>query len=104
MAQVWAALLSGKLLKQETVQAMFGKLYPMFDAGSFYGLGVMAVEVPAPDGSKDLWLGHLGGTPGASAVVAYSIRDRTVVAAALTGDGSAAAVANLLLRQARQGP
>ena len=104
MAQVWAALLGGKLLKQETVQAMFGKLYPMFDAGSFYGLGVMAVEVPAPDGSKDLWLGHLGGTPGASAVVAYSVRDGTVVAAALTGDGSAAAVANLLLRQARLVP
>lgn len=103
MAQVWAALLGGKLLKQDTVRAMFGKLYPMFDAGSFYGLGVMAVEVPAPDGSKDLWLGHLGGTPGASAIVAYSVRDGTIVAAALTGDGSAAAVANLLLRQVRQG-
>ncbi len=101
MARVWAALLGGKLLKQETVQAMFGKLYPMFDAGSFYGLGVMAVEVPAPDGSKDLWLGHLGGTPGAGAVVAYSVKDGVIVAAALTGDGSSAATANLLLRQVR---
>jgi len=101
MARVWAALLGGKLLKQETVQAMFGKLYPMFDAGSFYGLGVMAVEVPAPDGSKDLWLGHLGGTPGAGAVVAYSVKDGVIVAAALTGDGSAAATANLMLRQVR---
>ncbi|WP_184719195.1 serine hydrolase domain-containing protein [Caulobacter sp.] len=99
MARVWAALLGGKLLKQETVQTMFGKLYPMFDAGSFYGLGVMALEVPAPHGGKDLWLGHLGGTPGASAIVAYSVPQGTVVAAAITGDGSAAAVANLLLRQ-----
>jgi D-alanyl-D-alanine carboxypeptidase len=101
MARVWAALLGGKLLKQETVQAMFGKLYPMFDAGSFYGLGAMAIEVTSPDGSKDLWLGHLGGTPGAGAVVAYSVKDGVIVAAALTGDGSATATANLLLRQVR---
>jgi D-alanyl-D-alanine carboxypeptidase len=101
MARVWVALLGGKLLKQETVQAMFGKLYPMFDAGSFYGLGAMAMEVPQSDGSSSLWLGHLGGTPGASAVVAYSVKDGVIVAAALTGDGSAAATANLLLSQVR---
>lgn len=101
MARVWAALLGGKLLKQETVQAMFGKLYPMADAGAFYGLGAMVVEVPRPDGAKSLWLGHLGGAPGASAVVAYSVGDGVIVAAALTGDGSAAATANLLLRQVR---
>jgi len=101
MARVWAALLGGRLLRQDTVAAMFGRLYPMFDAGSFYGLGVMAVEVPRPDGSTTLWLGHLGGTPGASAVVAYSVKDDAIVAAALTGDGSAAATANLLLAQLR---
>lgn len=101
MAQVWAALLGGKLLKQETVAAMYARLYPMFDAGSFYGLGVMAMEVPEPDGGKSLWLGHLGGTPGASAVVAYSVKDGVVVAVALTGDGSATATANLMLSQLR---
>ncbi|MET3665672.1 serine hydrolase domain-containing protein [Caulobacter sp. 1776] len=101
MARVWAALLGGKLLKQETVTTAFGRLYPMFDGGGFYGLGAMAVEVPESDGSKTLWLGHLGGTPGASAVVAYSVRDGAIVAAALTGDGSATATANLLLRQVR---
>ena len=104
MARVWAALLGGKLLKQETLAAMFGRLYPMFDAGSFYGLGAMAVEVPEADGSRTVWLGHLGGTPGASAVVAYSVRDRAIVAVALTGDGSATATANLLLRQVRSPP
>jgi len=101
MARVWAALLGGKLLKQETLAAMFGRLYPMFDAGSFYGLGAMVVEVPEADGSRSVWLGHLGGTPGASAVVAYSVRDEAIVAVALTGDGSATATANLLLRQLR---
>lgn len=102
MARVWAALLGGKLLKQETLTAMFGQLYPMFDAGGFYGLGAMVIEVPEADGSKSLWLGHLGGTPGASAVVAYSVRDQAIVAAALTGDGSATATANLLLKQLRR--
>jgi D-alanyl-D-alanine carboxypeptidase len=101
MARVWAALLGGKLLKQDTVTTMFARLYPMFDSGSFYGLGVMAIEVPEPDGSKSLWLGHMGGAPGANAVVAYSAKDGAIVAAALTGDGSAAATANLLLRQVR---
>ncbi|WP_158235420.1 serine hydrolase [Caulobacter sp. FWC2] len=101
MARVWAALLGGKLLKQETLTAMFGQLYPMFDASSFYGLGAMVIEVPEADGSKSLWLGHLGGTPGASAVVAYWVRDQAIVAVALTGDGSATATANLLLRQLR---
>lgn len=102
MARVWAALLGGKLLKQEALTAMFGQLYPMFDAGSFYGLGAMVIEVTETDGSKSLWLGHLGGAPGASAVVAYSVRDKAIVAAALTGDGSATATANLLLKQLRR--
>jgi len=35
-------------------------------------------------------------------VVAYSVRDKAIVAAALTGDGSATATANLLLKQIRR--
>ncbi|RSV54034.1 hypothetical protein, partial [Sphingomonas koreensis] len=102
MARGVAGLLGGKLLKQETLTAMFGQLYPMFDSGSFYGLGAMVIEVPEADGSKSLWLGHVGGAPGASAVVAYSVGDNAIVAAALTGDGSATATANLLLKQLRR--
>lgn len=101
MIRFWAALLDGRLLKPETVQTLFAALYPMFDAGTFYGLGVMAFEVPQPDGGKAVWLGHAGGTAGAGAVVFYSPADRTFVAVALTGDGSATATANLLLSQSR---
>jgi D-alanyl-D-alanine carboxypeptidase len=101
MVRFWTALLDGRLLKPETVQAMLSAPYPMFDAGTFYGLGVMAFEVPQPDGAKALWLGHAGGTPGAGAVVFYAPADRTFVAVALTGDGSATATANLLLTQSR---
>lgn len=102
MAMVWAALLDGRLLKQETVAAMFARLYPMFDVATFYGLGAMVIEVPMSHRPWGLWLGHLGGAPGASAVVAYSVKDGAIVAAALTGDGSAAATANLLLGQLRR--
>lgn len=99
MIRFWAALLGGKIVRPETVASMFATLYPMFDAGTFYGLGVMAFDVPERDGGRTTWLGHAGGTPGANAVVAYSIARRAFVAVALTGDGSAPAAAHLLLRQ-----
>ena len=41
---------------------------------------------------------HSGGGPGVRAVVAYAPRQRAFVAVALTGDGSAEAAANLLLK------
>lgn len=98
MARLLAALLGGKLLRPETTAAMLADLYPMFDAGTFYGLGLMLFEVP--DGAATLrWIGHAGGTPGAGAMVAFSPADGAIIAVALTGDGSAAAAANFLLKQ-----
>jgi D-alanyl-D-alanine carboxypeptidase len=101
MVLFWSALLNYRLLAHATTDLMFERLYPMFDAGTFYGLGVMAIEVPQPDGTSSLWLGHFGGTPGAQSVVLYSPADNAFVAVALTGDGSATATANLLLNQLR---
>ncbi|SFM14592.1 serine hydrolase [Variovorax sp. OV329] len=103
MARFWAALMEGRLVPRKTVEAMFGTLYPMFDPGTFYGLGVMAFDVPDKD-RQLLWLGHAGGTPGASAVLAYSPADNAIVAVALTGDGPAVAVANQLLKAVRAAP
>ena len=94
IARFWGALLGGKLLKPATVSKMFGTLYPMFDAGQYYGLGVMVVDVPSSPAQT--WIGHFGGAPGANAVVAYASERRAFVAVALTGDGSAAAAANAL--------
>lgn len=99
MLRFWAALLEGRLLPSAIVAAMFDPLFPMFDPGTFYGLGAMAFEVPGGDGRTTLWLGHAGGAPGASAILAYVPSLDAFVAAALTGDGAATAVANLLLRQ-----
>jgi D-alanyl-D-alanine carboxypeptidase len=98
MVRVWQALLGNKLLKRSTVESMFHILYPMFDPGTWYGLGVTALDVPQPDGTTKLWLGHAGGTPGAGALVVYVPEQRVFVAVALTGSGSAAASVNFLLR------
>jgi D-alanyl-D-alanine carboxypeptidase len=100
MVRFLAAVLGGKLLKPETASAMFAQLYPMFDAGTYYGLGAMLFEVN--DGARsDVWLGHAGGAPGVTAVIAYSPADRTIIAVALTGDGPATAVANGVLKTLR---
>jgi len=97
MIRFWSALLDGRLINPPLTAAMTATLYPMFDKGTFYGLGAMVFDVP--DGNKRLlWIGHAGGTPGASALVAYSPGDHAFVAVALTGDGSAVASANALLK------
>lgn len=101
MARFWVALLSGKLLSAKHTTRLFEHPYPMFDNGTYYGRGAMVYEVPQPDGEPEIWLGHSGGTPGAKAVVAYSPGDAAVVAVALTGDGSAEATVNLLLKALR---
>ncbi|WP_242920997.1 serine hydrolase domain-containing protein [Caulobacter sp. CCUG 60055] len=97
MVRFEQALLDGRLLKAETTRRRFERLYPMFQAGQFYGQGVMLYDVP--DTPRPLyWIGHSGGGPGVRAVVAYAPRQRAFVAVALTGDGSAEAAANLLLK------
>jgi D-alanyl-D-alanine carboxypeptidase len=103
MVRFWSALLAGKLLRPATVKDMFGQLYPMFDPGTWYGLGVMVLDV-TDGGRTDQWLGHAGGGPGASAMLAWSPADKTIVAVALTGDGPAAAVTNGVLKSLRTMP
>lgn len=100
MLRVWHALLGGRLVKADTLRRMFARPYPMFTPVEFYGLGVMVYDVPRADGSPMVWVGHSGGTPGAGAIVAYSLTDRTLVGVAMTGEGTEArapALANLLL-------
>jgi D-alanyl-D-alanine carboxypeptidase len=97
MLRFWHAVLTGKLHSLDTTRRRFQNLYPMFDAGTFYGQGVMVYDAPGV-----LWLGHSGGTPGAKAVVAYSPADQTFVAVAINTDGPAEAVANLMLQRWRE--
>lgn len=97
MALAWKALLDGRFLSKSLRQEMTATLYPMFDPGTYYGLGMMVFEVP--DGERTLrWIGHAGGAPGASAIALYSPDDGAIVTVALTGEGSATASANVLLK------
>lgn len=98
MVRFWHALLGGKLLKPATVRDQFERLYPMFDGGTYYGRGVMLYDAPDKNGKRLTWLGHGGGAPGTKAVVIYSVDANAFVAVALNNDGSAEAVANLLLK------
>ena len=57
----------------------------------------MLYDIPDP-ASPIAWLGHSGGAPGAQSASIYA-RDRNAFAAvALTGDGSAEAIINALLK------
>lgn len=95
MNRLLQAVLGSELLSAETTRRQFARLYPMFDAGTYYGLGVM---VYAPEGSDLRVVGHSGGAPGVKATTLWSPAHRAFVSVALTGDGSAEAAANLLFR------
>lgn len=99
MIHFWHALLTAKLLTKENTISLFETLYPMFDDYTFYGRGVMLYSLPDSPLENKIWLGHSGGLPGGQAVVAYSAKEKAFVAVALTGDGSAPATAQLLLKQ-----
>lgn len=93
------ALLTGKLLNSSSIVSMFARLYPMFDEPTFYGRGMMLYNLPVDSGNSMIWVGHSGGSPGIKSIVLYSPKDKAFAAVALTGDGSAPASANLLLKQ-----
>ncbi len=99
MVLFWRAFLNGDLVSPDTRDVMFSTLYPMFDKNMFYGLGVMAMRAPGPDGEPAIWIGHAGGMPGIKAFVMIDPASLQYAAVALTGDGPASAVAYNMLRE-----
>jgi D-alanyl-D-alanine carboxypeptidase len=93
MLRFFVAVLQGRLTGGAALSSMTADLYPMFDAGLFYGEGIMVYELP-----DDLWVGHSGGTPGTRAIIAYSFARKTYLAVALTGSGSAESVSNRIFQ------
>ncbi|WP_428390162.1 serine hydrolase domain-containing protein [Mucisphaera sp.] len=91
-------LMACRILPQETLELMLSELFPMHQQGLWYGLGVMVYDLPSP-GGETVWIGHSGGVPGARAIIAFAPDLDAIVAVALTGEGSAEAVANLLFSQ-----
>ncbi len=95
--RILQALLGSQLLKPETTARLLAEPFPMFDPGTFYGLGMMLYDIP--DAPRNLyWIGHGGGAPGVGAQVAWSPHDGAFVAVAITGEGSPQAFANALLK------
>lgn len=90
------AVLTGSLLAPATVRAMLAQSWRMFDEPMYYGLGLMLYEPPGRQPGM-VWIGHSGGAPGVKAAVVWSPTDQAYAAVALTGPGSAEAVANALL-------
>lgn len=98
VVRLWHAVVGEQVVSRATLRRMIQRLYPMFGNPPYYGLGVMAYEVPQPTGAPKLWIGHSGGAPGVKAVFAFAPSDRALVAVAMSGDGSAEATANQLVR------
>jgi D-alanyl-D-alanine carboxypeptidase len=92
MLRFLIALLQGRLTGGAALTTMTADLYPMFDPGLFYGEGIMVYGLP-----DDVWVGHSGGTPGARAIVAYSLETQTYVAVVLTGAGSPESITHRLI-------
>lgn len=104
MLRFQQALLAGdQLLPAPARAARLQRLYPMFQPGTFYGLGLMLYDVGDVPGRLD-WIGHSGGAPGVKAVSVYAPAHNLFITVALTGDGSAEATANLLMKAAAAPP
>lgn len=99
MIAFWRAFLSGDLVELETRDQMFAQLYPMFDKSTYYGLGVMAIQIPGAKGETVTWIGHAGGMPGIKAFIMIDPVTLQYSAVALTGDGPASAVAFNMLKE-----
>ncbi|QTD55726.1 serine hydrolase domain-containing protein [Parasphingorhabdus cellanae] len=104
MIRFWRAFLNGDLVMKETRDQMLKTLYPMFDKKTYYGLGIMAMEAPGPDGKPAIWIGHAGGMPGIKAFVMIDPVSRQYASVALTGDGPASAIAYNMLRKWQESP
>jgi D-alanyl-D-alanine carboxypeptidase len=89
--------LSGRIIGRETLREAAGKLYPMFDGGTYYGQGLMLYEFKDATGKLNRWVGHSGGSQGEKAVVAYDLRRNALVSVIYNCDVSAEATALRLL-------
>lgn len=93
MALFLSALLSGNLVPKIMVHEMLGDLYPMYDAGTYYGKGIMLFDFSEINGSDGVWIGHSGGTEDYKAVAVYDTGTQIVVAVAINENKPAEAVA-----------
>lgn len=97
MLRFLSAYLSAEIVSTTLRDRALSDLYPMFGTPMYYGRGVMVIDVPDPD-RPTLWIGHLGGSPNAKALLIYD-RDRDVyLALVLNTNAPAEAIANTILK------
>ena len=97
MVRVLEGGLTGRLISPDQRGAALRRLYPMPPSrAAFYGRGVMVIEVPDTT-RRTRWVGHLGGSPDAKAVLVYDTRRQATLALALNTDADAERLAMALL-------
>lgn len=96
MVALLGAWLDGRLIGEEARDRTLSALYPMFDSSASYGRGIMVIDVPDQEVATR-WIGHLGGSPDAKAVLVYDTYRRTYVALALNTDANGEALALSIL-------
>ncbi|GHC65520.1 serine hydrolase domain-containing protein [Ulvibacter litoralis] len=92
-----SALLTGKIIPIEMVQAMMKDLYPMFDKGTYYGNGIMLYDFKELNNTDNLWIGHSGGTENYKTIAFYDVKSKVIMAISINQNFPAEAVANKLM-------
>ncbi len=78
MTLFFHALLTGKYIPMESVHNMLGELYPMFNAGQYYGAGIMLYDFNEINNSPNQWIGHSGGIENYKAILIFDIKKQVM--------------------------
>jgi D-alanyl-D-alanine carboxypeptidase len=111
MVTFWQAFMAGRVVPLGTVRESLRTLYP-FDGGSlsqafradaFFGRGIMLFETyPDAKGEPHVWIGHVGGGVGSTALVLYEVGSGIFLAIAFNGQADRVAAAESLLSVTRR--
>ena len=96
MAVLLHAWLNGDLIGTEARDRAISNMAPMFSSSASYGQGIMAINVPEQS-LPTMWIGHLGGSPDAKAVLIYDVRRKAYASLALNTNANGEALAVQLL-------
>ena len=97
MAVFLSALLTGKIIPIREVHNMMKDLYPMYDKGLYYGKGIMLYDFNEINQTKDIWIGHSGGTENYRAIVIYDVQSKAIIAISINENIPVEAVAYKLM-------
>jgi D-alanyl-D-alanine carboxypeptidase len=97
MAVFLSLLLTGKILPIQTLHKMFSELYPTYDKGLYYGLGIMMYNFNEINNTPNQWIGHSGGTENYKAILVFDLESQAIITISINTNVPAEAVANSLL-------